>query len=83
GQAAPDTGIPGSINGETIKRVLRAPKAGVLHCVAHIGDVVNEGQTVALINNEFPVISQLSGFIRGMAGEGLEVTEGLKIGDVD
>ncbi|KAA6373913.1 MAG: putative selenium-dependent molybdenum hydroxylase system protein, YqeB family, partial [Streblomastix strix] len=83
GQAAPDTGIPGIINGETIKRVLRAPKAGVLHCVAHIGDIVNEGQTVALINNEFPVISQLSGFIRGMAGEGLEVTEGLKIGDVD
>ncbi|KAA6370520.1 MAG: putative molybdenum hydroxylase, partial [Streblomastix strix] len=61
GLAAPDTGIP-----ETIKRVLRAPKAGVLHCVAHIGDVVNEGQTVALINNEFPVISQLSGFIRGI-----------------
>ncbi|KAA6379301.1 MAG: hypothetical protein EZS28_025173 [Streblomastix strix] len=52
-------------------------------CVAHIGDAVNEGQTIALINNEFPVISQLSGFIRGMAGEGLEVTEGLKIGDVD
>lgn len=82
GMAAPDTGIPGDIGGYTTERVLRAPSAGVISARSEIGDTVKKGDIVAFVG-ESPVAATLDGVLRGMLYNGLTVTEGMKIGDID
>jgi xanthine dehydrogenase accessory factor len=82
GSAEPDTGIPGVVGGQTIKRVLRAANAGELKSIRSIGDRVNAGDPVASIAG-VNVVSELDGILRGLIRPGAEVTAGQKIGDVD
>ena len=82
GAAQPDTGVPGNIGGYTRERVLRAPADGRLLEPAAIGATVEAGQTVAWVANQ-PVRSAIGGTLRGLVREGLPVTAGMKIGDVD
>lgn len=82
GPAQANTGIPGNIKGETTRRVMRAPVGGKIRCCVKLGDVVNEGDLVAYIDDT-PVIAPLSGMVRGLLNEGLSVTVGFKIGDID
>ncbi|OED43266.1 hypothetical protein ACH42_10620 [Endozoicomonas sp. (ex Bugula neritina AB1)] len=86
GEAKPDTGKPGVIMGYDEERVLRAPCHGQITPTFHIGDLVEEGQTVAYvdgINGKEPVITRISGKVRGMISAGTEVTPGFKVGDID
>ncbi|MDW7671354.1 MAG: selenium-dependent molybdenum cofactor biosynthesis protein YqeB [Bacillota bacterium] len=82
GKARPNTGIPGSIAGVGIERLLKAPAPGIFKGEAVIGDVVKAGQLVASVNGE-PVVSQIDGLLRGLLADGLSVTAGYKVGDVD
>ena len=82
GEAEKNTGIPGQIEGYTIERILRAPRHGKLRAIKSIGDLVDKGDEVASVEGH-PVISQISGVLRGMLQDGLLVLEGEKIGDVD
>ena len=82
GSAAPDTGIPGPVGGVAAERVLRAPAAGRVRGEVEIGDTVEAGQIVARVDGH-PVRTAISGVVRGLARDGLEVTSGLKMGDVD
>ena len=82
GSAQPNTGVPGAVGGRTADRVLRAPEDGVLESWAQIGDPVTAGQTVATVGGA-PVASPFDGVLRGLLHDGLVVTAGLKIGDVD
>jgi len=82
GSATPDTGIPGDVMGYTVERVLRAPRAGVLRARKQIGDDIAEGEAAADVNGS-PVVAQIGGVIRGLLADGLNVTEGMKVGDVD
>ena len=79
GASQPDSGQP---EGDS-RRVLRAPANGVLTAKAQIGDHLEEGQVVAVMNDQTPVRSPLQGVLRGLIREGIPVTKGLKIGDVD
>lgn len=79
GTSQPDSGQP---EGDP-RRVLRAPREGVLAAKAAIGEHVEEGQIIAVISEKFPVISPLRGVLRGLIRDGIHVSEGLKIGDVD
>ena len=86
GASQPDSGQP---EGDP-RRVLRAPVDGVLASGAKIGEHIEKGQVVAVISKkgkgkseQFPVISPLKGVLRGLIRDGIHVTEGLKIGDVD
>lgn len=79
GTTQPDSGEP---EGDR-RRVLRAPEDGMLTAHAKIGEHVEEGQVVATVNNQYPVISPFRGVLRGLIRPGLQVTTGLKIGDVD
>jgi xanthine dehydrogenase accessory factor len=79
GTPQPDSGQP---EGDP-RRVLRAPADGVLRARAKIGDHLEEGQVVALVSDQHPVISPLKGVLRGLIRDGIHVTRGLKIGDVD
>jgi xanthine dehydrogenase accessory factor len=82
GAAEPDTGIPGNIGGYTVERVLRTMKKGVFHPQKRIGDRVNKGSVVAVVD-DFPVMAKISGIVRGLIREGVEVRKGMKVGDID
>ena len=82
GSAIPNTGIPGEIAGYTIERLIRASASGVIEPQVRIGDLVKKGQLVA-VTGGVPVYAQMSGIVRGMLQEGVQVEKGLKIGDID
>ena len=82
GSAEPNTGIPGDIAGHTQARVLRAGAAGVFQTERRIGDRVTEGETVGSVAG-VPVIAVIAGILRGVLPSGTEVSNGLKLGDID
>jgi xanthine dehydrogenase accessory factor len=82
GPAEPDTGVPGDIAGVGTQRVLRAPRDGAFRPVKEIGAMVEEGETVAWVEDD-PVNATISGVLRGLLREGTSVQKGLKSGDVD
>lgn len=82
GAVAPNTGIPGSVGGQTERRVLRAPAAGPFAACKHIGDSVTAGEVVAYVDEQ-PVVAALAGVLRGILRDGLTVHPGMKVGDVD
>lgn len=82
GAAKPNTGVPGPIGGYTTERLLRAPQAGVFTSIAGIGDVVRAGEAVAHVDGG-EVTSAIDGVLRGLLRDGIEVSAGFKVGDVD
>ena len=82
GSAAPNTGVPGNIGGQTINRLIKSPADGIFHPEKNIGDLVREGERVANVDG-VPVYAKTDGVIRGMLQDGVPVTKGLKSGDVD
>jgi xanthine dehydrogenase accessory factor len=82
GTAEPDTGIPGEIGGFTVGRVLRTMKKGIFRSHKSIGDRVSKGSVVAVVD-DFPVIAKISGMVRGLIRDGVEVRKGMKVGDID
>jgi xanthine dehydrogenase accessory factor len=78
GQSAPDSRQP---DGDK-RRVLRAPAAGTLEPLKAIGDPCKEGEVVARINGK-DITSPFDGILRGLIHPRVELTEGMKIGDVD
>jgi len=78
GQSAPDSRQP---DGDK-RRVLRAPAAGTLEPLKAIGDPCKEGEVVARINGK-DIASPFDGILRGLIHPRVELTEGMKIGDVD
>ena len=82
GPAAPNTGIPGVIAGHSADRVLRAPADGVFEPVLQIGDVVRAGQVAAIVSG-VPMTCTIDGVLRGLLQQGVEVTSGMKSGDID
>jgi len=86
GTTQPDSGQP---EGDP-RRVLRAPADGILSAKTKIGEHVEAGQVVAVVSEQYSVaseqysvVSPLKGMLRGLLHDGLPVTKGLKIGDVD
>ena len=82
GSALPNTAVPGLVGGFAGERVLRAPCDGEFRGVATIGDHVEEGQVVAYAG-DVPVVATLTGVLRGLIADGVQVRQGLKCGDVD
>ena len=84
GTAQTDSGEPDGDH----RRVLRAPHAGILLAHATIGDQLEEGQLIAEIqpqdgNDNFSILSPFPGMLRGLIHPEIQVTKGMKIGDVD
>lgn len=82
GSAAPDTGVPGEVGGQTAERLLRSPAAGHLRPACSIGELVRCGQAVGEVAG-LPVVARLDGLLRGLVHERAELHEGVKVGDVD
>jgi xanthine dehydrogenase accessory factor len=84
GSTQPDSGEP---EGDP-RRVLRATHDGILSAMAQIGDHLHEDQVIAVIrsnaaNGHSNVLSPFAGMLRGLIRDGMPVTKGLKVGDVD
>ncbi len=82
GAAEPNTGVPGPIGGYTTERVLRAPADGKVRACKSIGDTVEEGAIIATVGDQ-PVVAPFKGVLRGLINGQVDVTRGMKIGDVD
>lgn len=82
GEAEPDTGIPGTIKGEGIKRVVKSPCAGKFEPCVEIGDTVAVGDLIAKVGDT-GIRAQLAGIVRGIIYPGITVWERLKIMDID
>jgi xanthine dehydrogenase accessory factor len=87
GAAEADTGVPGEVGGESLRRLLRAPADGIWRTEHVPGDLVREGDVVAAVETPggalVEVRSALDGKLRGLLRPGLRVARGLKVGDVD
>lgn len=86
GEAVPNTGVPGVIQGFSKERVIHSPARGFLMGKAMIGDPVKKGQLLAVVvtgQGEVCVEASMDGLLRGMIRSGYPVTEGLKIADID
>jgi len=59
GQAAPDTGIPGEVGGESIKRLLKAPAEGKIIPLHKIGDLIKAGEVIAEVEG-VPLKAEIS-----------------------
>jgi len=79
GTTQPDSGEP---EGDP-RRVLRATNDGVIVGLKKIGEHVEEGEIIAVISDQYSVVSPFAGMLRGLIRDGLRVTKGVKIGDVD
>jgi len=82
GRARSYSGVPAPVAGISHQRVLRAPRDGLLTATLQIGDAVSPGAVLGHVDG-VPVISTIGGVVRGLARDGLQVTKGQKIGDVD
>ncbi len=82
GQAAPDTGVPGEVGGESKRRLLRAPAEGKIIPLYKIGDLVRIGEVIAEVEG-VPLKAEISGVLRGLIYPESWVTKGMKIGDID
>lgn len=82
GAAIPNTGIPGIIGGYGKERVIHAPVSGRIRNLSNIADLLEKGQTIAMIGNT-PVAASLTGVLRGIIHDGYEVFQGMKIADID
>lgn len=82
GTAEKNTGIPGDIVGFTRQRVVYAPVEGIITLINDIGDIVEEGQTIAKIG-DCSVTAPIAGALRGIIRDGYHVKLGMKIGDID
>jgi xanthine dehydrogenase accessory factor len=83
GSAEPNTGIAAVVGGRGAERVLRAPSNGSAMWHTSIGDHVLEGQYLGTMSDGAPLTAPFTGVLRGLIGESVAVTTGLKIGDID
>lgn len=82
GSAAPNNGVPGTVMGYTTERVLRAPQAGLFTTSHDIGDPIQAGASVGEVDGN-PVLSQISGTVRGLLRSHVPVSKALKVGDIE
>jgi xanthine dehydrogenase accessory factor len=82
GTSRPLEGEPREIEGHARARYVYAPFDGIFRTGARIGDAVRRGQEVAEIEST-PLKAPMDGVLRGLTHEGVPVTVGTKVIEVD
>ena len=82
GRAMKNTGIPGEIKGVSKDRVIYSLANGIFSSVKKIGDTVQKDEIIGYVG-DVEIRGKISGILRGIIREGYEVTENMKIGDID
>jgi len=58
------------------------PQSGIFNTLRAIGDVIAAGEPVATVNGEL-IKAEISGQIRGLLRNSIQVQQGIKAGDID
>lgn len=82
GRAMKNTGVPGEIKGVSKDRVIYSLANGIFSSVKKIGDTVQKDEIIGYVG-DVEIRGKISGVLRGIIREGYEVTENMKIGDID
>lgn len=82
GSAQPNTGVPEGFRNKFQDRVLRSPTNGVFNSDRKIGCHVKSGELIGEVNG-IQIRASIKGVLRGLIHPGLEVSQGMKIGDID
>jgi xanthine dehydrogenase accessory factor len=82
GSALTDTGIPESVKGFDVERVLYAPAEGILQAAAKTGDLLEPDGLIAAVDG-LEIRAKFKGVLRGLVQQGLKVNRGMKVGDLD
>jgi xanthine dehydrogenase accessory factor len=77
-----DTGIPGAVAKHQNDRVLRAPANGIFQTRVEIGERVQQELVIAEVAGQ-KLVAPFDGILRGLLHDGLQVQQGLKVGDID
>ena len=86
GSALENTGVPGMVAGYDMERVIHSPASGRLELISGIGEIVEKGKIIAVIDTgktRVKVPASLSGVLRGILPDNFEVTQGMKMADID
>ena len=86
GYATANTGVPGIIGGYGAERVIHSPAAGIFRQHREIADEVQAGETIGAVETPggaVPVVTVISGILRGIIRDGYPVSKGFKLADVD
>jgi len=82
GQAQPNSGSPGKVEGYSAERVLRAPVTGYVTPAVNIGLWVDKGDLLATMG-QYEIHAPFQGVLRGLIHPSAKVIIGSKIGDLD
>jgi len=82
GSTQEDTGVPGTVQAYARERVLFAPDDGIIENLSSIGAHVQKGDPILVVNGKI-VRAPFDGLLRGLIHEGIQVRQGMKVGDVD
>lgn len=82
GRAMKNTGIPGEIKGVSKDRVIYSLANGRFSSVKKIGDTVQKDEIIGYVG-DVEIRGKIFGVLRGIIREGYEITENMKIGDID
>lgn len=77
-----NTGIPGTVMGIDVDRVVRATATGNFIPFVHLNDRVEAGAVLGAVNG-VPVLARVDGLVRGLIRAEIFVKEGVKIGDIE
>lgn len=83
GKPLPNTGTPGTLGGESKRRVVRSPREGNVKWSVELGEIVAEGQMLGTIGKTATIQAPFRGMVRGLIHPSVPLTQGLKIADVD
>ena len=82
GGAEPDTGQPEPVQGQAGQRVLRSPAEGIFQGHKAIGELAQPGEMLANVDGQ-PIVAPFAGVVRGLLHDGVPVSAGMKVGDLD
>ena len=82
GEAEKNTGEPVAVGGLNKERVVWAPRSGLFTTDREIGDSVVAQQVIGRVDNQ-PVAAPISGMLRGLLRDGVRVSKGSKLIEVD
>lgn len=82
GCASANTGIPGSVMGYDVERVVRAPASGQFISSVSLNDTVKKGDIIGSVEQK-NVRALLDGSVRGLIRNKIFVEKNVKIGDIE
>lgn len=82
GPPQPNTGAPEAVATHRSERVLRSPADGRFITHKEIGSVIKKSEVIAEVNT-MEITAPFDGTLRGLLHEGLDVHQGMKVGDLD